>query len=129
MAYELPGQVATFTAAADLSAKQYYFVKITADNTVNVCAAVTDIPIGVLQNAPASGEAASVMLYGISKVSANEAVAVGSNIGTGDDGQADVVAAGTDTTVRLVGQALEAASAAGEIISCAINCINGARAA
>jgi hypothetical protein len=129
MAYELPGQVATFTAAADLSAKQYYFVKITADNTVNVCAAVTDIPIGVLQNAPASGEAASVMLYGISKVSANEAIAVGSNIGTGDDGQADVVAAGTDTTVRLVGQALEAASAAGEIISCAINCINGARAA
>ena len=129
MAYELPGQVATFTAAADLSAKQYYFVKITADNTVNVCAAVTDIPIGVLQNAPASGEAASVMLYGISKVSANEAIAVASNIGTGDDGQADVVAAGTDTTVRLVGQALEAASAAGEIISCAINCINGARAA
>jgi len=129
MAYELPGQVATFTAAADLSAKQYYFVKITADNTVNVCAAVTDVPIGVLQNAPASGEAASVMLYGISKVSANEAIAVGSNIGTGDDGQADVVAAGTDTTVRLVGQALEAASAAGEIISCAINCINGARAA
>jgi hypothetical protein len=129
MAYELPGQVATFTAAADLSAKQYYFVKITADNTVNVCAAVTDVPIGVLQNAPASGEAASVMLYGISKVSANEAIAVGNNIGTGDDGQADVVAAGTDTTVRLVGQALEAASAAGEIISCAINCINGARAA
>ncbi|MGA1628381.1 MAG: hypothetical protein ACO330_06150, partial [Aquiluna sp.] len=74
MAYELPGQVATFTAAADLSAKQYYFVKITADNTVNVCAAVTDIPIGVLQIAPASGEAASVMLYGISKVSANEAI-------------------------------------------------------
>jgi hypothetical protein len=129
MAYELPGQVATFTAAADLSAKQYYFVKITADNTVNVCAAVTDIPIGVLQNAPASGEAASVMLYGISKVSANEAIAVASNIGTGDDGQADVVAAGTDTTVRICGQALEAASAAGEIISCAINCINGARAA
>lgn len=129
MAYELPGQVATFTAAADLSAKQYYFVKITADNTVNVCAAATDIPIGVLQNAPASGEAASVMLYGISKVSANEAIAVASNIGTGDDGQADVVAAGTDTTVRLVGQALEAASGAGEIISCAINCINGARAA
>ena len=112
-----------------LSAKQYYFVKITADNTVNVCAAVTDIPIGVLQNAPASGEAASVMLYGISKVSANEAIAVASNIGTGDDGQADVVAAGTDTTVRICGQALEAASAAGEIISCAINCINGARAA
>ena len=129
MAYELPGQVATFTAAADLSAKQYYFVKITADNTVNVCAAVTDVPIGVLQNAPASGEAASVMLYGISKVSANEAIAVGNNIGTGDDGQADVVAAGTDTTVRLVWQALEAASAAGEIISCAINCINGERAA
>jgi hypothetical protein len=129
MAYELPGQVATFTAAADLSAKQYYFVKITADNTVNVCAAVTDIPIGVLQNAPASGEAASVMLYGISKVSANEAIAVASNIGTGDDGQADVVAAGTDTTVRICGQALEAAGAAGEVISCAINCINGARAA
>ena len=129
MAYELPGQVATFTAAADLSAKQYYFVKITADNTVNVCAAVTDIPIGVLQNAPTSGQAASVMLYGITKLTAKEAIAVGNNVGTGSDGRADVVAAGSDTTVRICGQAIEAAGAAGQVISCAINCINGARAA
>ena len=48
MAYESPSiKIGTFTASADLSAKQYYFVKMSGENTVTVCAAVTDKPIGV----------------------------------------------------------------------------------
>jgi hypothetical protein len=54
MAYEgaqimIPG----LKASADLSAKQYYAVKISGVGTVTVCAATTDIPCGILQNAPA----------------------------------------------------------------------------
>ena len=37
MAYESPGiDFGTLTAAADLSAKQYYFVKLASATTVNV---------------------------------------------------------------------------------------------
>ena len=51
MAYETIGiDIGTFTASADLSSSQYYFVKMSAEGTVTVCAAVTDKPIGVLQN-------------------------------------------------------------------------------
>ena len=83
MAYESPGtDIGTFTASADLSAKQFYIVKMSGDNTVTVCAAVTDVPIGVLQNTPASGEQAVVRVAGISKVSADATLAAGDIIGS-----------------------------------------------
>jgi len=112
---------------ADLSAKQYYFVKLSAANTVNVCTAITDIPIGILQNKPESGEAATVCLFGISKVSADGTLAAGNLIGTSADSQADAIAAGTDTTVYTMGQALETA-AAGDTVSMLLN-PTGSRAA
>ena len=44
MAYDDPGvDIGTFTASADLSAKQFYIVKMSGDNTVTVCAAVTAV--------------------------------------------------------------------------------------
>ncbi len=127
MAYAGQQICATFAAAADLSAKQYYFVKLSAANTVNVCTAITDIPIGILQNKPESGEAATVCLFGISKVSADGTLAAGNLIGTSADSQADAIAAGTDTTVYTMGQALEAA-AAGDTVSMFLN-PTGSRAA
>ncbi len=127
MAYAGQQICATFAAAADLSAKQYYFVKLSAANTVNVCTAITDIPIGILQNKPESGEAATVCLFGISKVSADGTLAAGNLIGTSADSQADAIAAGTDTTVYTMGQALETA-AAGDTVSMFLN-PTGSRAA
>ena len=127
MAYAGQQICATFAAAADLSAKQYYFVKLSAANTVNVCTAITDIPIGILQNKPESGEAATVCLFGISKVSADGTLAAGNIIGTSADSQADAIAAGTDTTVYTMGQALETA-AAGDTVSMFLN-PTGSRAA
>jgi hypothetical protein len=130
MAVEIPVLSKTFEAGADLSAKQFYFMKLSAFNTVVVCAAITDKPIGVLQNKPdAAGKAAEVMMLGISKVSADGAITVGDSLGTSADGQADSIAAGTDTTVYTAGTALEAATAAGQIVTAAINCLNLARAA
>lgn len=57
-------KIKIFTAAADLSAKQYCFVKYSADGlSVDVCGA-NEKSMGVLQNAPASGEPAEVALPG-----------------------------------------------------------------
>ena len=125
MAYEAAQiKVGTFTASADLSAKQYHFVKMSGNNTVTVCAAITDIPIGVLQNTPESGYPAEVCLFGISKVVADGTLAAGNVIGTSADGQADAIAAGTDTTVYTMGIALNAASA-GETVEAFINTTAG----
>jgi len=125
MAYEAAQiKVGNFTASADLSAKQYHFVKMSGNNTVTVCAAITDVPIGVLQNTPTSGQAAEVCLFGITKVVADGTLAAGNVLGTSADGQADAIVAGTDTTVYTMGIALNAASA-GETVEAFINATAG----
>jgi len=121
-------KIGTLKAAADLSGKQYHLVKLASATTVNVCAAITDIPIGVLQNKPESGEVAEITFIGVTKIVADGTVAAGANIGTSADGQADSIVAGTDTTVRLVGTAIGAASA-GETFTALINCAGAGRAA
>lgn len=129
MAYEKPIFTQTFTAGEDLSAKQYHFVKLNAANSVHVCDAVTDQILGVLQNAPASGEAANVMILGISKLTAGAAIAVGANLSCDADGKGVTVTVGTDTTTYVGAVALEAASAADEVISCLIGGAIAGRAA
>lgn len=130
MAYEKPGMIHNFKAGGDLSTKQFYFVKLNSSGEVVICAGATDVPIGVLQNAPASGETAEVMIYGISKVVSDGTVAVGALVGTSGDGQADSKTAGTDTSEYVVGRHLgPAAGAAADIITCTINCLNPHRGA
>ena len=125
MAYESVGtDLGFFTASADLSAKQFYFVKLASSTTVAVCAAVTDKPIGVLQNKPESGEQAVVRVFGISKISADATLAAGDVIGTSADGQAQPISLGSETTVHVSGQAIEAGSA-GETLTAFINITNG----
>lgn len=125
MAYESPAiDLGTLTAAADLSAKQFHFVKLASATTVNVCSGVTDVPIGVLQNKPdASGKQAIVRIFGISKVSADATLAAGDVIGTSADGQAQPLTVGTEITVYTCGQAITAASA-GETATALINISN-----
>lgn len=131
MAVELPILMKTFEAAADLSTKQYYYVKLTSTfNRVNVCTAATDIPIGVLQNKPdAAGKAAEVMMVGITKGSANGALSILDLVGPSADSQVDAKVPGTDITEYVVGQVLEAATAAADIITMTVNCLNPHRAA
>ena len=125
MAYEQPGfDIGTFTAAADLSSKQYYFVKLASATTVNVCSGVTDKPIGILQNNPESGEQAVVRALGVSKVVADATLAAGDVIGTSADGQTQPISLGSETPVHVCGQAIEAGSA-GETLSAFINITNG----
>jgi hypothetical protein len=114
MAYEIPGFAnGTDTASADLSAQQFRFVKSSGAGTVTVCAAATDLPIGVLQNKPVAGQAANVMITGVSKVVAGAAVAAGVEVGPDATGRAIAAVTGT----RSKGISREAATAAGQIIA------------
>lgn len=129
MAYEIPVlKPGIWTAGEDLSAKQYHFVKLSGQ-TVVLCSALTDVPIGVLQNAPESGQAAEVTVIGITKVSSDAALTVGLLIGPSADSQADARTIGTDTTHYVVGQVIGASGAAGGLATAVINCAAPARAA
>lgn len=122
MAYEGPMTlIPGLTASADLSAKQYYFVKLSGDKTVTVCAGTTDKPIGILQNAPASGEAAVVACSGVSKVSGDADLTAADSVGTSADGQAAAYTV-TDTTKYIAGQVILGNSAAGGLATVAFDC-------
>jgi len=64
----------SYEAAEDLTNDQYRIVVLDTGK-VRRPNATTDIPLGVLQNAPAAGQAAVVRLIGISKIQLGEAVA------------------------------------------------------
>lgn len=130
MAYELSDSqvVLSIPAGADLSAKQYTFVKLSG-TTVISAAAATDLPIGVLLNDPASGETAAVAVSGVVKLKASAAIAVGALVGTTSTGLGVSLTAGTDTTKYILGRAITAAGAANDIITVAVNCANISRAA
>ena len=72
MAYETPLYVLSFVAGEDLSSNQFQFVTMESDGQVDLADAETDIVLGVLQNKPTAGQAARVMIQGVSKVEADE---------------------------------------------------------
>lgn len=119
----------SFVAGADLSALQYTAVKLNSSGQVVAVAAVTDIPIGILQNAPLSGATAEVLIVGGSKVIASAAITLPAVLGVDASGRAKKLAAGTDTTQYIVGQADVAAGATGDIISAVFNFATPSRAA
>lgn len=130
MAYEIATANAhkiTLVAGADLSSAQYKFVKISSGNAV-VCAAATDRPIGVLQNAPASGQEAEIVVVGGTKVIAGGSITAGAAIGTNGSALAAAKTVGTDTTHYIAGTALSGGSA-NEVISAIIDCAAAGRAA
>lgn len=106
----------TFIAGADLSAAQYKLVEISAANTVTVCNATTDLPVGILQNKPTAGQAAQVRLLGRSRCvsdGSGTAIVAGDQVGTDGSGRAVKKAANNDI---IVGRAMEPSTAAGTII-------------
>ena len=108
----IPGLIAT----GDLSASQYLVVKAasTAKAVKVATTAATDPVLGVLQNDPASGEAAEVAFSGICKVKAATSVTFGAPVTFNSTGY--VKTTSTDGN-RIVGIALEASDTAGDIIS------------
>jgi hypothetical protein len=122
MAYEISNYSVkvTLVAGADLSAKQYNFVKLNSSGQAIAIAAITDVPVGVLQNAPTSGQEAEVLISG-------EAITLPAFLSVTSAGKADKIAV-TDTTQYVVGQALTAAGGDAEVITAVVNCANPTRA-
>ena len=93
-------------------AKQYHFVKVTGVHQVGL-ADGTGPCIGVLQNKPqGTGQAATVGFHGVSKVVSDVPLTAGAKIQVSADGQAAVLAAGTQ-----VGIALSTTANAGELVN------------
>lgn len=111
MATEVPGYKMTRLAGAAVN--QYRFVKVNSDGNAIQVAAATEAGVGVAQAAAADGRATEVMVTGISKVEAGAVVTRGGLVTSDSVGRA-VDAASTNVAL---GQALEAASAAGERIA------------
>lgn len=130
MAVEKHVLTMTFPAGPSLTSQSnlYKFVNISGTGTVSVCTGATDLPLGVLQNLPASGDAAAVCMLGISKVRADANLAIGDLIGTSASGQADAKIPGTDTTQYVCGRVLEDTGAAGDFTTCSIDCLAPHRA-
>ena len=118
----------SLAAGADLSAKQFTFVKMSGTGVIAVAAA-TDVPVGVLVNTPTSGKTAEVVVAGIVKLKASAAISAGALVGTTSSGTAVTLTAGTDTTKYVLGQAITAAGASGDIITVAVDCKAPNRAA
>lgn len=105
-------------ADADLSAKQFYFVKLSSDGQVAYCSGTDNIPIGVLQNDPdAAAEDAKVLPCGSGKickltVDGNAgAISIGSYLDTDAAGKGVV-----HTSGHYFAIALETSTAATDVI-------------
>jgi len=113
MAVSNMGPGLPFVAAADLSAKQYYVVYLSAANTVNVSGAGV-LSLGVLQNKPESGEGAIVSRDGdVTSAVAGAAISAGDELTTDSSGR---VITADDYADEIIGIAMSAASAAAEVI-------------
>jgi hypothetical protein len=117
--------VVSFVAGADL--QNYPFAPVRLDTTGRVVlAGANERAIGILQNKPNAGEAASVMLYGISKAVAAGAITIGSPVVAAANGRVSAAGAfhnhGTASSnpptaqQRILGFALTGATAAGQVI-------------
>jgi len=114
MAFEQSKTIITLEAAADLSAKQYYFVSVDTDGK----AALTGDdgnPIGVLQNKPTAGQAASICVYGVTKLY----IGTESGLGAGYNVGCDANSAGkvSDSGSYRLGVSLEDPTANGDVVS------------
>lgn len=113
MAVEEGVRSITLPASGDLSSSQYFFGAVNTSGQVAACGdgAKAD---GVIYNDPAAaGRATQLAIAGRVKVVAGGAVTVGDDISSDSSGRAVPVVSGDFT----LGTALEAATAAGDVIS------------
>lgn len=74
--------------ATDLTAKQFYAVKMTATaRTVALASTGGEMIYGILQNAPAATEAANVCIFGVTKAQAGGTITAGDPLTTDTAGK------------------------------------------
>jgi len=125
MAYNAEGIDLSFAAGEDLSSHQYRFVHLADNDTVDLMDSGAEFPVGILQNAPESGETAVVRVAGISKLVMNAAVAVGAlvkaeYVGATDNGKGDAA----DTEGDIARGVCLMASGAEDDVGTVLLCVN-----
>ena len=125
MATYSPGKILSMKAE-DAFTEAFVVCRLgTSDNEVDLPAAVTDTPFGVVQDEAADGQAIPVMVDGVTKVVANGAFSKGDLLGiAATTGRVDTISGldssfdgGTATAQKPIGIALEAATGVGQIVS------------
>ena len=111
MSLELNVRALTLAAAADLSAAQYKVMQVDSTGKAALSNA-TSLNVGILQNNPAAGQAATVAVEGVSKILLAGTVAAGARV-TSDLNALGVAAVTVGDSV--IGVAL-AGGAAGDLI-------------
>jgi hypothetical protein len=106
------------SADADLSTHKYKLVKLTATG-VALASVLNERVLGVLTNKPnAAGKSAQIQVAGVAKLMAGAAVARGDFVKVDATGRAiPQTAEAAGVQVYVIGQALEAAAAAGDLIA------------
>ena len=109
----------SFAAGADLSAKQFFAMKLgTTAGQIVIGAAAADYIIGILQNKPAAaGRAAELCTYGRTKaqVEATTDIAIGDLLGVHTDGR--LIKRTTDKDMVCAIAEETATSVTGDVIS------------
>lgn len=102
MAWELPSfQIPGFSAEADLSTHQYKAVNGGAAEGGCVLADAGEEIIGILQNKPTAGQAAEIMVHGVTKAKAGAAVTLHSALEVGTTGRLINLASGVKVGIAL----------------------------
>lgn len=117
MATQSPNDLKTYKCTTDLTAKQYLCMKLSGVQTVDTCAAITDVAVGVLQNDPngtlGPGFSDAVVAdRGNTKVIAGAAITAGAKVAPMASGKVQTAA----STQHPIGQALETAVNDGDLI-------------
>jgi hypothetical protein len=134
MAFEKPVQILSFTAASDMSAASMQFCLVNLSATgAHLSTAVADRPIGVLQNSPARGELAEVMVLCVSKLRVGGTdIALDAAVGPDTTGRAAAltVGSGASTTAYICGRVIDIGAADNDaaLVTALINCANLNRA-
>lgn len=103
------------TASATLATSQYKLVKLASTaGQVVVCSAATDAALGVLVNDPAAGEAANIVVLGVAPALAEASVSAGDLLAASTTGRVKTT---TTANNKVIGRALAASGAAGDLIS------------
>lgn len=103
----------TMQAGVNLSANQYHFVVQANDGQIDPVAAAGGSADGILYDKPdAAGKAAAVAIFGICRVKAGVAITNGAEVASDALGKAKPATTGN----RILGRALEAAGADGDVI-------------
>ena len=112
----IPGVV----ASSDLSSKQYYAVKFSSTaGEVKLADSADAYVCGLLQNEPEAGEAAEVAFSGIAKgICESTAVTYGGAVTSNSTGELQLTKTDND---QVIGRALAAGAAAGDIIPVLVN--------